>query len=103
MKDHKNRPDFNHLQDIKIDYTKQRKLVYSSFYAAPRTMLMVALDAGVFRANVCRYVAQFKNQNAIAEVKKGICEISKHPATYYSTNPKYFEDDDESLKEAANE
>ncbi|WP_067145323.1 hypothetical protein [Pseudotamlana agarivorans] len=104
MKDHNNRPDFNHWQDTNnLPVTSQIKRVYSSFYEAPKTMLMVSMETRIYRASICRYVAQLKDENLIVEVRKGFCEISKAPANYYSTNPKYFEDDDESLKEVANE
>lgn len=64
--------------------------VYKAFYSAPKTMLMVSNETGILRANVCRYVRAFRQSDKIAEVKKGLCKISKHRAGFLTTNPDQF-------------
>lgn len=56
----------------------------------PKTMLMVSIETGILRANICRYVAEWEKENRICIVRKGICQISKHRAGFYITNPELF-------------
>lgn len=67
------------------DYTGQMKRVYKSFSERPKTMLEVAIETNILRANLCRYVAEWKKENSIELIKFGICPISKHRAGYYYT------------------
>lgn len=67
------------------DFTGQKKRVYKSFSERPKTMLMVSVETGILRANLCRYIAKWKKQNKIELVKFGICPISKHRAGFYYT------------------
>jgi hypothetical protein len=60
--------------------------VFEAFKRNPSTMLMVSIETGVFRANICRYVAGWKRQGSIFNLKDGICKISKHRAAYYTTD-----------------
>lgn len=68
----------------------QFKVVYQSFYKAPKTMLMVSKETGILRANVCRFVATLRESEKIAEVKKSLCKISKHEAGFLTTDPNQF-------------
>ena len=61
-----------------------------SFLEYPKTMLMVSIETGILRANLCRYVAKMRKHNHIEVVRKGICPISKHRAGFYTTNPEMF-------------
>jgi hypothetical protein len=64
----------------------QREIVFKAFLKMPATMLMVAHQTSIERANICRYVAELEKSKSIAVIKKGFCKISKHRAGYYSTN-----------------
>ena len=69
----------------------QMKRVFSSFHSHPKTMLMVSIETGILRANLCRYVAFWRKQNRIAVVQKGICPISKSTGVQFlTTNPDLF-------------
>ncbi len=68
----------------------QFKIIFQAFYNQPKTMLMVAVETGILRANICRYVAELQKQNRISIVRKGFCPISKHRAGFYTTNPELF-------------
>ena len=35
----------------------QMTKVFKAFYSHPKTMLMVSIETGILRANICRYVA----------------------------------------------
>lgn len=68
----------------------QMKRVFAALYRQPKTMLMVSIETGVLRANICRYVAEWEKESRICIVRKGICPISKHRAGFYTTNPELF-------------
>lgn len=68
----------------------QMQKVFTAFHKQPKTMLMVSIETGILRANICRYVAKWRKQNRICIVRKGICPISKHRAGFYTTNPDLF-------------
>jgi len=71
-------------------FQSQMQRAFAAFYKQPKTMLMVSIETGILRANVCRYVAKWEKQNVIRLVRKGICPISKHRAGFYTTNPELF-------------
>ena len=80
---HKGRSEYKKLQ-------AQMKRVFAALYRQPKTMLMVSIETGILRANICRYVAELERENCIKIVRKGICPISKHRAGFYTTNPELF-------------
>lgn len=71
-------------------FQAQKKRVYLSLYKQPKTMLMVSVETGILRANICRYIAEWERQNCIEIVQENICHISKHRAGFYTTNPELF-------------
>lgn len=86
-----NSPNFLHKGKAKDkQYQAQMKRVFAALYRQPKTMLMVSVETGILRANICRYVAEWEKRNCIKVVRKGICLISKHRAGFYTTNPEYF-------------
>jgi len=54
----------------------QMKTVFSAFYDQPKTMLMVSVETGILRANICRYVAKWRKTNTISKVKTDRCTIT---------------------------
>ena len=80
---HKGQGKDNHFET-------QMKRVFEAFKRKPSTMLMVSIETGILRANICRYVAEWEKENRICIVRKGICPISKHRAGFYTTNPDLF-------------
>lgn len=77
-------------QSKDTNFHTQKQRVFEALYSQPKTMLMVAFETGILRANVCRHVARLKKQDCIRLIKENICPISKHRAGYYSTNPELF-------------
>lgn len=65
-------------------YKKQMVKVYEAF-RTPKTMLMVSIETGILRANVCRYVAHWQDNNKLELKFKALCQISKCLAGYYVT------------------
>lgn len=74
------------------------KRVFAALYKQPKTMLMVSVETGILRANICRYVAEWRKTRSIRFVKYGICPISKHRAGFYTTDPAMFRMIDELSK-----
>ena len=72
-------------------FQAQMERVFAALDRQPKTMLMVSIETGILRANICRYVAKWKKQNCIKVVRQGICPISKHRAGFYTTNPELFQ------------
>jgi hypothetical protein len=82
---------FSHKgQGKSTHFQAQMKRVFAALYRQPKTMLMVSIETGILRANICRYVAEWEKENRICIVRKGICPISKHRAGFYTTNPELF-------------
>ena len=88
---HRTAPNFLHKgQGKSTHFQAQMKRVFAALYRQPKTMLMVSVETGILRANICRYVAEWGKENRICIVRKGICPISKHRAGFYTTNPDLF-------------
>ena len=68
----------------------QMKRVFAAFKRKPSTMLMVSIETGILRANICRYVAKWQKSNSIHLLKQGRCKVSKHRAGYYTTDTNLF-------------
>ncbi len=64
-------------------YSGQSRKVLQAFEGSPKTMLEVARLTGIERANVCRYVSQYKDHDHIELVKYGICSVSGSRAGLY--------------------
>lgn len=71
-------------------FNAQMKRVFTAFYGQPKTMLMVSIETGILRANICRYVSMWSNEDQIRVTRKGVCPISKHFAGFYTTDPGLF-------------
>jgi len=67
------------------DFSGQRKIVFSAF-KEPSTMLMVSTKTGILRANICRYVAEWKRMDKIKFLYKGLCPVSNMKAGFYCTS-----------------
>jgi hypothetical protein len=80
------------------DSTKkiQTKRTFDAFREQPKTMLEVAVETGILRGNICRYVAHFRKHGKIVEVKTGACPVSHHSAAFFSSDPKYFKAESQS-------
>jgi hypothetical protein len=64
------------------DFNKQKKRVLAAF-DAPKTMLQVSFETGVFRANICRFIAEWQREGRISLRHFGLCPISRHKAGFY--------------------
>ena len=83
---------FSHKgQGKSTHFQAQMKRVFAALYRQPKTMLMVSIETGILRANICRYVAEWKKQDCIKIVRFGICPISKSTGVQFlTTNPDLF-------------
>lgn len=82
---------FSHKgQGKSMQFQAQMKRVFAALYREPKTMLMVEVETGIKRSNICWYVREWRQSNNISIIRKGICPISKHRAVFYTTNPELF-------------
>lgn len=69
----------------------QMKRVFDAFFSQPKTMLMVEVETGILRPNICRYVSNMRKSQSIEIVRLGTCPISKYPRVQYlTTDPRLF-------------
>jgi len=80
------------------EFKQQLKVVFEAFNKRPATMLMISKLTGIYRANICRYVAKYRKQGNLFIVYKGICPVSKHHANFLTTNPELVKMNVEQLK-----
>jgi len=66
------------------DFGQQEQEAFLAF-DRPRTMLEVSIQTGIFRANLCRYMARWKKEGRVILDHFGLCPISKHRAGFYQT------------------
>jgi hypothetical protein len=82
-------PQHKRQSEVK-HFEAQMKVVFEAFKRKPSTMLMVSIETGILRANICRYVAKWQKSNRIHLLKQGLCKVSKHRAGYYTTDTNLF-------------
>jgi len=72
-------------------FEPQLKRTFEAFFTTPKTMLMVEVETGILRPNICRYVATWKKEKRIEIVRLGVCPISKYGGVQHLTiNPDMF-------------
>ena len=71
-------------------FEAQMTKVFLAFKRKPSTMLMVSVETGILRANICRYVAKWQKREKMHLLNKSLCPITKHRAGYYTTNTNLF-------------
>ena len=88
----RNTPQVSLITQQDKDTTRfdQKQRVFTEFNQEPFTMKMVAERLGIDRANICWYCRGFRKEDKIKAVKKGYCPITKHLATFLTTNPELF-------------
>jgi len=84
-------PNFLHRRQGKDKHFEVQMIrVFAALYRQPKTMLMVEVETGIMRSNICRYVAKWQKINSIHLLKQGLCKVSKHRAGYYTTDTNLF-------------
>lgn len=73
------------------DFQSQMKVVFAALYKQPKTMLMVEVETGIMRSNICWFVREWRKRNCIKIVRLGVCPISKSTGVQFlTTNPELF-------------
>ncbi len=70
---------------MKDRFSIQLEAVAVAFSKQPKTMLQVAIETGILRANICRHVETLRKANRIDMIYKGLCPITGYPAQYFQT------------------
>jgi len=66
-------------------FQKQDEILYLAFSGRPKTMLQVSIQTGIYRSNICRWIAKMQRKSSIYLIKYGNCPISKYKAGFYTT------------------
>ena len=74
----------------KHEFKVQLERVFRGFSQEPKTMKQVSVSTRIDRANICWLCKDLRQTQRIAAYKKGICPITKHRATFWTTNPCLF-------------
>lgn len=88
MENHQINPNKRQGQDN--NFKAQKEIVFKAFLESSKTMLMVSSETGILRANICRYVAEWRQFNQIGVLKSDHCKITKCLADYLTTSPDLF-------------
>ena len=81
----------NSKQTQASDYDNQSNIVFKAFGQFPKTMQEVHVETNIDRANICRYVGHFRDQNRIALIGYRKCKVTGFTIVgEYSTNPDLF-------------
>lgn len=82
---------FPNFDDIDTNFKGQSKRYYWAIYYTPMTMLEASEALGIRRANICRFVDDFKKKGLITVTGIRRCTITRHPFVQeLSTNPDLF-------------
>jgi len=78
------------------EYRNQKNKVYQALFHEPMTMLEVAYQLNIFRANICRYVDEFEEKGLVVCTRKRRFTISGYPFVgEYTANPDLFPEDNQ--------
>lgn len=64
-------------------FNSQRKALIECLRSGQKTMLMVSIETGILRANICRYISELQKIGAIELIRFGTCPISGCTAGFY--------------------
>lgn len=79
------------FQNKNKHFKAQFNKVYKGFFEQPQSMKMLSIKLKIDRANICWYCREFRKNNKIGIVKKGICTITKRVVNFYTTNPELMQ------------
>ena len=64
------------IRDKGKNFSAQYQICYLAFSEMPKTMAMVERETGIWRSNICRFVATMKRQGLIQLIRKDVCPIT---------------------------
>ena len=65
-------------KDNENEYFIQEQTVFISLKECPKTMKMVEVETGIDRANICRYIHNFREQGRVHVHHIGTCPITNY-------------------------
>ena len=71
-------------------FRAQLLVVYNALKEKPMTMMDLAVETGIMRANICRHIAKLESQWKIAIIRKRRCIITGEMVNEYTANPELF-------------
>ncbi|WP_051605438.1 hypothetical protein [Sediminibacter sp. Hel_I_10] len=83
-------------EDNKLQVTEnhphktQEKIIFSYLLDKTATNSMISVSTGIARASICKSKRKLEDQWKLFEVKKDVCKVSGHKASFLTTNPKFI-------------
>lgn len=68
----------------------QQQTIFEYLLKCVATASMVADATGIPQKNICRYKRDLERAGKLAEVKKGVCQLTGFKAWYITTDPAQF-------------
>ena len=68
----------------------QLQTIFEYLQNTVATASMIADATGVPQKNICRYKRDLERAGKLAEVKKGVCQLTGFKAWYITTDPAHF-------------
>lgn len=65
------------------NFRTQKEKVYNSISKKSKTMLMISLDIGVKRTNICSLISILRKEGRVKFIGKSYCKVSGYTAGYY--------------------
>lgn len=66
----------------------QKEIVFNSIANEAKTMLMIFIDTGIVRANICRRIDELQDEGRVKLAYKTFCMATGHRAGYYISTSK---------------
>lgn len=63
-----------------------QEAIFHNAFKDPKTMLQIARETNIERGHVCWFVFHASNDGTIFRLYHGLCPISKHRATFFTTD-----------------
>ena len=64
-------------------FSTQKEVIHNSIAGEAKTMLMIFIDTGIVRANVCRRIDELEDEGRVKLAYKTFCKATGHRAGYY--------------------
>lgn len=76
----------NNFQSKDKFFANQTRIYFNYLHSNIATNSMVAKATGISHKNLCSYKRTLQRNGQLFEVKIALCEVTKHRATYLTTN-----------------
>lgn len=73
-------------------FISQEKAIFRYLQKHTATNTMISMATGIPQKNICRAKRNLEKAGLLQELEKKLCRITKHRATYLTTNTELFKE-----------